>query len=211
MVLGNQSYVNRNNNLIGNISTFIVNVTDVTRNSIPLNDTNGTVWVTNDTSTYQSYFVQTNSSGYFNFDFNPNCSGPHYDAGLQYWLMGVNNDYCYNPENSTNDNYTVYINGSLILSIVSPNGTKFLRGEHDIPLKGNISDECGDTITTAIVNFTSIQNGVEHLCTNTYNQGNGFYNCTITDTSSWSTSNLTAQYGYAVKINATANQQNENS
>ncbi|MEM2180982.1 MAG: hypothetical protein QXP32_09245, partial [Nitrososphaeria archaeon] len=133
LIQGNNSVVNRSDqNPVGNVTRFILKINDTTRNSPPLENTNGSIWITYDFTNYYRYFVQTNGSGYINFDFDPDCSGPHYQTGKQYWIAAVIDDYCYATTytNSTpSQNYSTNIIGDLVRNILSPRGGKYLRGD----------------------------------------------------------------------------------
>ncbi|RLC66620.1 MAG: hypothetical protein DRH97_06160, partial [Chloroflexi bacterium] len=165
-----------------------------------------------DSSTFRLENVNaTDSLGNSSYWFNPNCT---YLVGQNYWIAGVE-DSCYEDENATATNYTLNMTGDLIPVITSPNGGKYLRGETDIVMRGNITDECGVNITSAYVNFTAIQSSEEQMCSSTNNEGDGNYNCTVAaaSTSSWTPSNMSympSGLGYDIKFNLTADFYNYN-
>jgi hypothetical protein len=212
LIEGNDYVFNRTN---GNnqIRRLAVNVYDTENNSYA-NNTNVSFWITNDLSTYRLENINTTDVlGNSSYWFDPNCT---HSVGMQYWIAGVT-DSCY-VDTNTSTNFTLNITGNLKFNITSPvndtvAGTKYLRGEDDIVFRGNISDECGLDISNAVINFTAVQNSEEHMCSSVNNEGNGFYNCTVlgSSTSSWTSSNTTAPYGYSVKFNATADDYNYNS
>ena len=104
---------------LNSFQKLVLKVNDTTRDSNPLTSTNGTIWITNDRLTYNNYSVQTNSSGYFDFTFDPNCSAPYYQPNEQYWIAAVINDECYvtNHTNSTpTENFTLDIYNQTINS-----------------------------------------------------------------------------------------------
>jgi hypothetical protein len=150
----------------------------------------------------------TDSLGNASYYFNPDCS---YSVGQQYWIAGTT-DSCYQDLNTSN-NYSTYVYGDLRLLITSPKGEKYLLGENNTLLRGNITDsECSNTINYAIVNFTAVQSGQERTCSSVSNEGDGWYNCTITNTThaSWTPSTYPST-GYSVKLNATTANYNYNS
>ncbi|MEM5878303.1 MAG: hypothetical protein QXF12_05485, partial [Candidatus Aenigmatarchaeota archaeon] len=183
-ISGNNSFVNRTSD---QATLFVINATDITKN-VKAANANATIWITTDGSLYGSYFnIQTNSTGYLNFYFNPNCSSPAYTLGKQFWIAGIENDVCYNSVNTTT-NFTVNILGDLQLFINMPKGEKYLRtsypdGEY-VYIRANISDDCQLPITNAAVNFTSNRLSQNIYCNPIINEMDSNYNCTI-DTSSY--------------------------
>ncbi|MFH8092821.1 MAG: hypothetical protein QXM38_02680, partial [Candidatus Aenigmatarchaeota archaeon] len=181
-VLGDNSFVNRSGN---QYTTFILNVTDVTK-KVKAKNANITIWITTDGNTYQSWFdLQTNESGYAVFNFNPNCTSPEYTLGKQYWIGGVRDDACYNEANTT-ENFTVNILGDLQLFIIQPKGEKYLRtnypdGSH-VLIKASVYDDCLLPVANARVNFTSEKGLTKNYCNPIYSEGDGNYNCTIDTT-----------------------------
>ncbi|MFH0929623.1 MAG: hypothetical protein V1818_04740, partial [Candidatus Aenigmatarchaeota archaeon] len=143
-------------------------------------------------------------NGNATLNFAPTCSD--YDVGLQDWFSYVLGDGCYADQNSSVLNLTVY--GSVVPLITAPSGEKYLRGENDTLLRGNLTNDCDQAFSNATVNFTAIHqnSSTEYICSSTNNEDNGNYNCTILNTThnSWS-----AGY-YNVKFNITADYHNYN-
>ncbi|MEM2991212.1 MAG: hypothetical protein QXQ02_08535, partial [Halobacteria archaeon] len=214
LIQGNGAKVNRSDsNPIGNTTKFILRVNDTTRNSAPLENTNGSIWITYDFANYYQYSVQTNSSGYFNFDFDPDCSGPYYQTGKQYWIAAVINDACYATvyTNSTpTENYTVSITGDLVLEIISPKGEKYLRSNYpdgqNVNLTARVTTDCSaeDGLTNAQTNFTLTQGSTVKTCLPIESLGEGYYNCTL------NTSDFAAK-GWNVTFNASKDNFNPSS
>ncbi|RLG19279.1 hypothetical protein DRN74_07090, partial [Candidatus Micrarchaeota archaeon] len=156
---------------------LVVNVFDVENNTYAPN-VNVSFYVTHDGSTYQLDLVnKTDEFGNSTYNFAPDCN---YNVGIQYWLAGVT-DICYSDLNIS-ENHTLTIKGDLINTIVTPNGEEYLRGTN-ITIRANVSDECGNLISDAQVNFTSIRNNQFFECTPVLNEGTGYYNCTFNTSS----------------------------
>ncbi|MEM5855473.1 MAG: hypothetical protein QW472_04125, partial [Candidatus Aenigmatarchaeota archaeon] len=202
LIQGNGAKVNRSDsNPIGNKTKLILKVNDTTRNSVPLENTNGSIWITYDSSNFYSYFLQTNSSGYFNFDFDPDCE---YQVGKQYWIAAVINDACYETKytNSTpSENYTVDVIGDLTLEIISPKGEKYLRSNYpdgqNVNLTARITSDCSAEggLSDAQTNFILTQGSTVKTCSPIESLGEGYYNCTL------NTSDFSAK-GWNVTFNA---------
>ncbi|MEM5844548.1 MAG: Ig-like domain-containing protein, partial [Candidatus Aenigmatarchaeota archaeon] len=184
LIQGNNAKVNRSDSSIGSTTRFILFVNDTTRNSAPLENTNGSILITYDYSNFYSYFVQTNSSGYLNFDFNPGCE---YQTGKQYWIAFVG-DACYETRftNSTpSENYTVEIYGDLNLEIISPKGEKYLRSSYpdgqNVNLTARVTTDCSleGGVSDALVNFTLTQGLTNKYCSDIENMGEGYFHCML--------------------------------
>jgi hypothetical protein len=158
-------YVFNRSSTPNNIRRLAINVYDLENYSY-VESANVSFWLTNETSQYRLENIsQTDSNGNASFYFNPNCS---HLAGGQYWIAGTT-DVCYEVKNATQTNYTYNITGNLVLSITSPNGEKYLRGDYSdgqlVPLKGTIKDECGNWIENNPINFSVSQDTTTNYCT----------------------------------------------
>ena len=190
---------------------FEIRVNDTTRNAAPLTGTNGTIWVTTDGQNYSSEFnVSTNTSGYFELIFNPNCTGPYYTADEQAWVSAVVNDECYATTytNSTpEENYTINVYGDISITITQPNGEKYLRSSYpdgqNVTLKALVESDCSaETLNQSVtINFISTRESTNNYCDDIHNEMNGTYNCSV-NTSSY------AAKGWDVTVNATKDHYN---
>jgi hypothetical protein len=183
-VLGNESYVNRNGN---NSTKFIIYVLDRDKNSpafsqigvqyyprVWFNIFNGTSFITDGSNS-------TNSSGYVEYNFNPDC---RYDAGKQNWIAYVQADACY--KDASSEAYNVTIVGDLVPFVVYPNGITYYReNQLYINISAFVQDECklrnisGATVTIEPI---SVGFGDVYICNNVQDYGNGTYSCTFNAT-----------------------------
>jgi len=96
------------------VRRLAINVYDAENYSYA-NNVNVSFWMTNDSSNYRLDLKnQTDILGNTSYYFDPNCSCA---VGQQYWIAGVT-DGCYVDKNATDTNFTLGINGSLILEYV---------------------------------------------------------------------------------------------
>jgi len=194
-VLGNDTTVDRFGD---NTTLLIVRTKDLDRNNISVSDVNVTFWITNDGSNYLAQPIhQTNSSGYLNYYFNPNCD-PLYDVGKQYWKAGVT-DGCYVDIN-TSSNYTLTINGSLSNSIVEINylapPINVTKTEENVTVEGKVLDDCSVEQPGAKVNISLIhESGISYPCKPVKDLGSGYYRCEA------NTSDMKAKW-YNVSMNS---------
>ncbi|RLG68790.1 MAG: hypothetical protein DRO11_08605, partial [Methanobacteriota archaeon] len=176
---GNGSYINRSDtSIVGITSNLVVIFNDTTRNSVPLEDTNGTIWITTDNSTFDSgNDTDTNSTGHLEISFNPSCS---YSTGLQFWKVGVDNDACYNSANTT-INYTINVLGNISNFRLRPLGEEYLRGDQNITIEMNATSDCtAETLDDATVNMSyTNETGQTIYCDPIINEGSANYTCTF--------------------------------
>ena len=185
---GDDSSVNRSDaNPIGNDTVFIVLVNDTTRNEIVGAGERVDFYVTIDNTFYTWYGTNTtNSTGNALNLFNPNQT---FNVGTQNWIAGTVDNAAYFDANSTN--YQVEVYGDLVPNIESPiDPTNLTDGRYqrytNITIVGNITDDRGDNIDFASVDFTSINvdqgqfnGGLQFLHNETVNVGGGKYNVTF--------------------------------
>jgi hypothetical protein len=183
-VYGNDSRVNRSDNAIGNNTLLIVRVNDTIKN-VPANAT-VTFYVTNDGNNFLPNTNTTNSSGYANYYFNPDCLHS-YNVGIQKWKGSVT-DTCYVQQNTTN--YTLEIKGDFDYS---PSGYRqsassditILRTEQNITLDAGkigqltIKDDCGSQTDVDNITMQTINNVTSdaYNCTEIDHLGAGVYRC----------------------------------
>jgi hypothetical protein len=183
LIEGNNSFVNRSDgSILGITQNFVLWVNDTTRNSNPLENTNGTIWITTDQNNFDSgNDTQTNQTGHLEIYFNPDCS---YSPGQQYWIGGIRDDICYNEAN-TSINYTINVLGNITNYKIQPNGEKFLRGEENITIEINATSDCpSETLDTDVfVNLTyDNETGQSIACTPVTNEGSANYTCEFNTT-----------------------------
>ncbi|MEK6953896.1 MAG: hypothetical protein AABX01_02740, partial [Candidatus Micrarchaeota archaeon] len=179
-------------------------VNDTDNASIVGTGVNGSFWVTTSGSVFDSgYFNQTNSSGYFNYDFNPSCS---YIAGSHNWKGGVLNDICYKNKNSSANSLDII--GQVHVSLLLPINQSIYNVTNNVTVRYNVTSEClaqEGFLNTSITNATFIHNQTlaNYLCSPTMNESDGYYNCTF-DTSN------KAQGNYSILLNASMPYYNSN-
>jgi hypothetical protein len=177
-VEGNDSYVNRSSG-INQVKIFTVNVYD-SENQSYAPSVNVSFWITHDNTNYQFDVKNTTDNlGNVSYHFNPDCS---YSVGKQYWIAGVT-DSCYQDIN-TSSNFTTWIIGDLINTIIQPAGQEFLRGSN-ITIRANVTNDCQQAMSSVDIEFnvTSIQTSQEFVCSPVLNEGTGYYNCTFNTSS----------------------------
>ncbi|MFH7880930.1 MAG: hypothetical protein QXI09_02895, partial [Candidatus Aenigmatarchaeota archaeon] len=153
--------------------------------SVRVKDFNGTYisnlplrfYVTLDGIVYDiGSLVQTNSSGYANYNFLALCS-PKYLVGYQKWKAELRNDECY-FDNST-ENYfdlRVLVTGDIIPNIVRPDGTSNYTQEDTITFLAYVIDDCGDPLTLNTTFFAN-HSLASFECSNVIQVGSNAYTC----------------------------------
>jgi len=132
LIEGNDTSVTRQGS---DSTTFTVVVTDTNWNQNVSDGVNCNFWVTKNKIDFESaYPTATNSSGFCNFDFDPNES---YSLGQQWWKAGVYQDAYYNDNNSTDFIVNIYGEMGINLTII---GQNFTRNEDSI-LTAKLVDE----------------------------------------------------------------------
>ncbi|MHA2067263.1 MAG: Ig-like domain-containing protein, partial [Candidatus Thorarchaeota archaeon] len=120
-VQGNFSDVNRSGSQFP-IPYVMIRVYDDDNQSYAMNNSNITFWFAyNDSAWDSGWNTTTNSSGYANASFNPDCS---YSRNAQRWTGGTYADQCYESQNLTLD-YNITIHGDLqgsITNVTCPGG-----------------------------------------------------------------------------------------
>jgi len=166
-----------------------IKVYDSDNKSMVPENVNGSLWITlNDSfSSYGSGVrIQTNSSGYFNYDFDPNCS---YTASGHYWTGGVLNEKCYKDRNITSPEY-FEIYGQLKNYLNIPSYQVFNVTEL-VPIMFTTYSDCKGVSErpeeNPVANASSYTIEVYHpdegwLSCSSENLYNGSYNCTFDST-----------------------------
>ncbi|RLI90751.1 MAG: hypothetical protein DRO89_05290, partial [Candidatus Altiarchaeales archaeon] len=161
---------------------------------------NGTFWIENKTGLF-IYDTQTDSGGYLNYTFNPNCS---YNVSEITWKSGVYNDARYVDSNSTN---TVNITGQQYFDLDSPDYQEQFPSGNMVPLRFNISTDCtsegliNDVSPTIEIRSPS---GSWEDCTPVENEGDGYYNC------SWNSTDKQSGF-WDIRFNSSKYNFNDNS
>ncbi|MCK5333302.1 MAG: hypothetical protein KAJ24_02230, partial [Candidatus Aenigmarchaeota archaeon] len=173
-IFGNGSTVNRQGT---DTTLLIVQVNDTHKQGAPIAlGADATFWITDNGATYDSGTLNTtNSSGYVNYYFDPDCS-PLYEPGVQQWTAGVT-DSCYTDINLT-INYTLTNYASLVNSITNPPlESEYERGTN-VTVDATVKDDCnvGLVGVGSEMFFTHEIDYVNYSCTVT-DEGSGFYRC----------------------------------
>ncbi|MEM5879066.1 MAG: DUF87 domain-containing protein [Candidatus Aenigmatarchaeota archaeon] len=111
------------------------------------NDTNGTFWITRDGANYDYSLTCLSYLGNCTVNYNPDCSS---SVGIQYWKAGTT-DICYQKLNTTNASLTVY--GQLNVSLINPSYGAILNRDVNASLNASVSNDCGQQVTDATVNW----------------------------------------------------------
>jgi len=182
--VGNGSVVNRSS---GDALYLETRFWDVDRNySYPNNyiiNIQGRFYYTKNGQTFvESTPVFSNGSGYVYISIPIDCS---FTVGPQWWKAGNVGETAWKNTNSTNFTYIV-VTEHLSANITYPDGQPFRRGIDDIVLKGYVWDDCGPVEGATVVFKIPSEN---YECVNVYEEGSGYYNCTIpaSATASWAT------------------------
>ncbi|RLC78639.1 MAG: hypothetical protein DRI61_09550, partial [Chloroflexi bacterium] len=188
-VVGNNTEVNRSSGSV--ILGLRAYDSDLAQYTVDINTTtkfftyvyNGTEWRKEN---------ETTNATHFYLDFNPDCN---YSAGQRYWKMNVTNSSSYKDVES--EHFWIKILGDLSASIVSPVYTNYTQGD-PLTIVGNVTDDCGQNVTGATVQFRLDGAGGPFYCPSSGwadDEGNGRYNCTI------ATDNMGGWYNLTMTVN----------
>ncbi|RLF26751.1 MAG: hypothetical protein DRN05_06595, partial [Thermoplasmata archaeon] len=156
-VEGNETSVYRPGNNYQRLSVKTYDIdrgTDVTAGIL---SSNVRIWVTKDGTNYlevpaifSAGFINTSAG-----EFNPDCN---YQVGPQKWKVGVLYSEAYKASNSSE--FSINITTiPLQIELLEPlNGQLFLKGIEDVPVRVNVTDECGG-VSNASVTIKSQQLG----------------------------------------------------
>ncbi|MHA2066354.1 MAG: hypothetical protein ACXABY_18440, partial [Candidatus Thorarchaeota archaeon] len=172
---------------------FILYINDTDNSSMPI-AMNMTTWVQLNSTVWDwSFTNQTNSSGYLNYYFAPNCS---YSPGTRVWYS-ESSDLYYDYENTTN--FTVQLNGTLTNYLLYPTGQEFLR-ESNVTISVRVNDTCGNNITDANISIylISAKSNETFNCSTPAHVGDGIYNCTFNTSAN---PGIMPAKGYTVEVN----------
>jgi len=185
-------------------SGAISNPTDINRESgtgrfvFRINDTDNASYVTNESTNAALYFgydnaqaynishdANPNSTGYVNYDLNPDCN---YSTGVHYWLAGSVDDACYEAVNlSTNPTFNV--SGQLKNNLTLPEYDSNHNVTDLIPVNFTTLSDCSADRTddNPVINATntielSLTGSSWESCSSS-NSYEGWYNCTWNSTS----------------------------
>ncbi|MBD3155046.1 MAG: DUF2341 domain-containing protein, partial [Candidatus Aenigmarchaeota archaeon] len=160
---GNATEVNRIGNNKTSLSVYVYTYTGTGYSNLSAGKTIKFYVTTEDdqwSNTDQSGNMQNTSNqpndptGFVQFNFNPSCS-PLYQTGHQWWNVTFeggtgDGDNSYYPNSSFN--FSFFVNASLVNYIIKPNETVYNLGD-TINIEANVSDECGQQVSGATVNF----------------------------------------------------------
>src|SRR3989339_584751 len=148
---GNNSNVNRSNSQVGSsvrIAGYIFD-SDSGLNTTNVSQATLYTYITNQSNNWIEQDESTNITGvYYYYDFNPTCN---YSANSQNWKMNVTTDNYY--LDSSSNNFYVNIYGDANASYNSPVGLAVYERGNSILLLGNITDDCGNVVTNANVQY----------------------------------------------------------
>jgi hypothetical protein len=169
---GNNSFVNRSSepntvvNLTAQVWDLILNqnvlapaTPNITLDQIHFFVFNGSAYVENNTEELRNYtdFIK---------QFNPDCS---FIPGARYWNVSVSGSSAY-EDNTTTGYVTLIVNviGDLNATYIGPTGLVEYEIGSTITFSGNVTDECGNEISGATVEFR-LENAthVKYICTST--------------------------------------------
>ncbi len=150
------------------------------------------VWITKDHSTFENVtapgYLSNLGNGTINHTFFPNTGDCAYDVGVQYWIIGVENNARFKDTNSSgNENVSIwtFLNGS----INSPDGEVYLKDPNiNVTFNMSVWDECNEGVTSpddVSITLTEIEGTQKYAgITSIQDLGGGeyFYN--------WSTENI---------------------
>jgi len=151
---------------------------------------NGSIWITTDGSVYTNPVVlSTNASGYFNYNFDPNCSQ---SVGGQYWIGGVENDYRYKANNLTGGGQYFEVFGRLRNYLDLPLASSTYNVTQQVPVAFTTYSDCKDypalrSDENPVVNADTYGIAVWHAtdgwttCSSS-DFNNGTYNCSFNTT-----------------------------
>jgi len=175
---GNESVVHR----ISNSTVLKVRIKDTDKNEYIASGYSVALWVTTDWDNFRLDTTTTSlSGGYANITFNPDCN---YETGKQRWIIGLLDNSYYKTTNSSA--YNVTIVSDMYVTIVRPINESFLRDEEGVILRANVSDECSAVKGYGLFDSSRLDVTTEfyipnknYYCTAINDEGNGYYNCTI--------------------------------
>ena len=177
---GNESEVNRT--LTGTTKKpLIVRFYDIDNESYVPAGVSGKIWVTTNGTDLSEYnnASGTNASGYYVYNFGPDCGTP-FSPGVQNWTGGID-DNSYVLTNAT-ENYTLTVLGTLKSWVIGGVGEttkdQILRG-NDLFFKIRAKDDCNAYLSDFNVTFNVINRSqdIYYMCPGD-SEGSGYYNCT---------------------------------
>jgi len=198
-IAGDWSIANRSRSQTDNLTLRFL---DTDNNTYLPQDINITLRITHNYFVYNDYLLQTNDSGYTNYEFDPGCSGPQYDVGPQFWYAKVNtSETCYYSNES--DIFDLTVMGEFNITVFKPDGSSNYTWGDLIFMQGQVKDDCTNTIDAAQVSF--------NMSVNTYNYGfvpnnlgGGFYQ------EDWDSTNASeGYYNVTMMVNKTYYYENE--
>ncbi|RKY30030.1 MAG: hypothetical protein DRP74_07785, partial [Candidatus Omnitrophota bacterium] len=142
-VIGNETVANRSGN-----QTQLLKMQWWDANGSVVTGLNVTFKATFDNSIWDSGTINTtNNNGYVEYSFNPTCT-PRYYVGPQKWQAIVQNDQCYQDNETEQYNFT--IKGDILLTLSKPDGSLNFTQEDVIPFLGYTVDDCGTALSTNV-------------------------------------------------------------
>ncbi|MDY6778478.1 MAG: hypothetical protein SVU32_07455, partial [Candidatus Nanohaloarchaea archaeon] len=176
--------INRSDGQPGSTQPFRVILNDTDAGHPVGAGVNGSFWFTFDGATNNNYdsghFVETNASGWLEFQYNPGCS---YTTGVQNWKSGLTNSSFYETQNMSfsgeNAGFHTII-GELRTQLLHPPNNSRFNVTQDVVFNWTVTDSCGNGVTSANDTF-SLQNedtGDTASPGPVLDEGDGTYNVT---------------------------------
>ncbi|MCD6495831.1 MAG: hypothetical protein J7K54_01030, partial [Candidatus Aenigmarchaeota archaeon] len=186
-VSGNNSMLSRRpvGNPTFNYTFLRIYGNDTDSESGVYNNTNAVFNIKQNLVDVDQILKNSNSTGYWEYNFTPDCS---YDVGWKEWWItstGYVDDYtksCYKSMDSR-DNFTlrVFITDELEPVVTAPTGNPSYAVGTQIDLEASVLDDCGNAITDLTsdnVTFYVNTTGYGYVCTGTFtNNLDGTYKC----------------------------------
>src|SRR3989339_638603 len=158
------------------------------------------------------YVINTNSSGYANFNFNATCLGdvsgaPKFLVGAQNWKIAVNDsklNYYQQNDSSSFLSRNLSVQGDILIDFNEPTGLINFTQEEIISFLGATTDDCGDAL---VANVTYYANSSENsfVCSDISKIGANAFRC------NYQTSQNTTRGNYNVTMNTQKINHYENS
>ncbi|RLF07128.1 MAG: hypothetical protein DRJ60_03355, partial [Thermoprotei archaeon] len=189
----------------GEVTLLQARVYDVDKGEYVGSGIDGAIKITYDGSNYGSPIsLLTDSSGYLNYNFDPDCS---YQVGPQTWQMYVDEE-CYSSQaigGYTTQSIMIY--GQLKNNLQLPEYNSQFNVTQPVTVRFNTTSDCSDEglipNATVSIELESPLNVFEE-CLPVYNEYDGWYNCT------WDSIGKKEGY-WSIRLNSSKEYYNSNS
>jgi len=183
-ITGNHSVANRSNDLRAPLSVVVFD----TDNGTFVGNLNVTFSVTTDGASFDSGFKNTtNGSGFVQYNFDPGCSAPLYQAQNQTWKLDIADEDKYFDLSRLGLNIT--IQGDIRLAFTLPDGTVNFTQEDLVAFQGATTDDCDSALVTTVIYRANTTEDFGFQCDNTTQLGANAFTCNfetnLTTTKGW--------------------------